>query len=177
VRIGTQVQEVLRSGPRGHDRCLVSGPTASGRRHPRREAPAALQLRVQLEGAFPPVWRRVEVASDLGLDDLPAVLQVLFHWEDYHLYRFTTGPERDPGAVFECTADLAEAYDDPSLPTWDVRVDELLAAPGSGDTRPPYIVRGRRRRPVMKGDGEGAWDPAAAVLRPDLWVPHGCHNS
>jgi hypothetical protein len=104
---------------------------APGRRHPRRETAATLQLRVQLEGAFPPVWRRVEVASDLGLDDLHDVLQVVFGWEDYHLHRFTTGPELEPGAVFACTADLAEAFDDdPAVPTWDVRVDELLAAPG-----------------------------------------------
>jgi hypothetical protein len=77
---------------------------------------------VQLEGAFPPVWRRVEAASDLGLDDLHDVLQVVFGWEDYHLHRFTTGPERDPGEAFACTADLAEAFDDdPAVPTWDVR--------------------------------------------------------
>ncbi|MBS3939849.1 MAG: plasmid pRiA4b ORF-3 family protein [Actinobacteria bacterium] len=90
-----------------------------------------LGLRVQLDGAFPPVWRRIEVASDLGLDDLHDVLQVLFGWQDYHLHRFATGPQDDPGAVFACTADLAEAWeDDPSRPTWDVRVDELLAAAG-----------------------------------------------
>jgi hypothetical protein len=109
----------------------VSAPTGPGRRHPRREAPATLQLRVQLEGAFPPVWRRIEVASDLGLDDLHAVLQVVFGWQDYHLYRFASGPQDDPGAAFACTADLAEAYDDePAAPTWDVRIDELLAVPG-----------------------------------------------
>jgi hypothetical protein len=105
---------------------------APGRRHPRRETAATLQVRVQLEGAFPPVWRRVELASDLGLGDLHDMLQVLLGWEDYHLHRFTTGPELEPGAVFACTADLAEAFDDedPSMPTWDVRVDELLAEPG-----------------------------------------------
>jgi hypothetical protein len=86
---------------------------------------------VQLEGAFPPVWRRIEVASDLGLDDLHEVLQVVFGWEDYHLHRFATGPERHPGVAFACTADLAEAFDDdPAVPTWDVRVDELLAEVG-----------------------------------------------
>jgi hypothetical protein len=109
----------------------MSGPMAPGRRHPRRESPATLRLHIQLEGAFPPVWRRVEVASDLGLADLHEVLQVVFGWEDYHLHRFTTGPQEDPGAAFACTADLAEAFDDdPSLPTWDVRVDELLAEVG-----------------------------------------------
>jgi len=102
-----------------------------GRRHPRRGTPATLRLRVQLDGAFPPVWRRVEVASTLGLEDLHDVLQVVFGWEDYHLHRFTTGPELDPGTAFACTADLAQGFDDDtSLPTWDVRVDELLAEPG-----------------------------------------------
>jgi hypothetical protein len=104
---------------------------APGRRYPRRETAVTLRLHVQLEGAFPPVWRRIEVASDLGLDDLHAVLQVVFGWEDYHLFRFTTGPESEPGTAFACTADLAEAFDDdPAVPTWDVRIDELLAEPG-----------------------------------------------
>jgi hypothetical protein len=102
-----------------------------GRRHPRRQTPLTLRLHVQLEGAFPPVWRRIEVASDLGLDDLHGVLQVVFGWGDYHLYRFTTGPQFEPGAAFACTADLAQGFDDdPAAPTWDVRVDELLVEPG-----------------------------------------------
>jgi hypothetical protein len=109
----------------------MSQSKATGRRHPRRQSPATLRLHVQLDGAFPPVWRRIEVASDLGLDDLHDVLQAGFGWEDYHLYRFTTGPELDPGDGFACTADLRESFvDDPTMPTWDVRVDELLAEVG-----------------------------------------------
>ena len=109
----------------------MNAATNEGRRHPRRETAATLRLYATLEGAFPPVWRRIEVASDLGLDDLHGVLQVVFGWEDYHLYRFTTGPQDDPGTAFACTADLAEGFgDDPAVPTWDVRVDELLAEPG-----------------------------------------------
>ncbi len=109
----------------------MTAQVGQGRRHPRREVPATLRLYVQLEGSFPPMWRRVEVASDLGLDDLHDVLQVVFGWQDYHLYRFTTGPEEDAGAAFACTADLAEGYDDErAVPTWDVRIDELLAEPG-----------------------------------------------
>jgi hypothetical protein len=109
----------------------MNQPMGTGRRHPRRETPATLRLHVQLDGAFPPVWRRIEVASDLGLDDLHDVLQAGFGWEDYHLYRFTTGPEGDPGDAFACSADLRESWvDDPTLPTWDVRVDELLAEGG-----------------------------------------------
>jgi len=104
-----------------------------GRRHPRRPTPGTLRLHVGLQDAFPPVWRRIEVASDLGLVDLHDVLQVAFGWQDYHLHRFTTGPWGDPGMAFVCTADLVQAQewdDDNSPPTWDVRVDELLAVPG-----------------------------------------------
>lgn len=106
-------------------------PADTGRRHLRRDTPVTLRLHVQLREAFPPVWRRIEVASDLGLDDLHDVLQVCLGWQDYHLYRFTTRPEHDPGVAFACAADLAEAFEgDEDLPTWDVRVDELLAEPG-----------------------------------------------
>jgi hypothetical protein len=103
----------------------------AGRRYPRRAAPATFRLHVRLEGTFPPVWRRVDVASDLRLDDLHDVWQVTFGWRDYHLYRFTTGPEMDPGVAFVCAADLAEAWEgEDDLPTWDVQVDELSAVVG-----------------------------------------------
>lgn len=109
----------------------MTPPGDTGRRHPRRDTPRTLRLHVQLREAFPPVWRRLEVASDLGLDDLHDVLQVAFGWQDYHLYRFTTGPEHDPGVAFACAADLAEAFEgDEDLPTWDVRIDELLTEAG-----------------------------------------------
>ena len=55
----------------------MNGAMGDGRRHPRREVPATLRLHVQLAGAFPPVWRRIELASDVGLDDLHDVLQVV----------------------------------------------------------------------------------------------------
>ena len=109
----------------------MTPPPDTGRRHPRRDTPATLRVHVQLLEAFPPVWRRLEVATDLGLDDLHNVLQAAFGWQDYHLYRFATGPEHDPGVAFACAVDLAEAFEgDEDLPTWDVRIDELLTEAG-----------------------------------------------
>jgi hypothetical protein len=102
-----------------------------GRRHPRRDEPATLRLHVALEETFPPVWRRLEVASDLGLDDLHDVLQVAYGWEDRHLYRFTTGPQLRPGDAFVSPDDLRESEpDDEGAPAWQVRIDELLGVPG-----------------------------------------------
>ena len=111
-----------------HDHDAVS----DGRRHQRLAEPATLRLHVRLDEVFPPVWRRIEVASDLGLDDLHEVLQVVFDWEDAHLHRFTTGPQLDPGQAFVAGFDLLETWDDEDggTPEWQVRLDELLAAPG-----------------------------------------------
>ena len=158
------------------------------RRHPRRETPATLRLHVQLDGAFPPVWRRLEVACDLGLDDLHDVLQVAFGWDDAHLYRFTLGPEDDPGAAFACTADLAQGFDDDaSLPTWDVRVDELLAEPGErlheqydyGDNwwltiEVEDVVVGRvppGRARVIEGAGAGPGEDCGGIHGYQMIVP------
>lgn len=106
-------------------------PAGPGRCHPRRATPATLQLHVALVGAFPPVWRRIEVASDLGLDELHEVLQVVYGWEDRHLYRISTGPEHDPGTTFVGPKQLGEVdEEDATLPSVDVRVDELLAEVG-----------------------------------------------
>ena len=105
---------------------------SDGRRQQRLAEPVTLRLHVRLDEVFPPVWRRIEVASDLGLDDLHEVLQVVFDWEDAHLHRFTTGPQLDPGQAFVAGFDLLEVWDDeePGTPEWEVRVDELLTAPG-----------------------------------------------
>jgi hypothetical protein len=65
---------------------LPTGASASGE---------TWRLRVELEGAQPPIWREVLVDSGLTLAGLHAVIQRLFGWEDYHLHEFSsTGPGR-----------------------------------------------------------------------------------
>lgn len=39
----------------------------------------------------PPVWRRLELRGEMRLDEVHAVLQAAFGWEDYHLHRFSPG--------------------------------------------------------------------------------------
>jgi hypothetical protein len=48
-------------------------------------------ITVTLEGVEPPIWRRVEVASDLSLRDLSDVVQGAMGWAGYHLYGFEIG--------------------------------------------------------------------------------------
>lgn len=52
-------------------------------------APTSIhRLHVSLDEIEPPIWRRVEVPSDLSLHGLHRVLQDTMGWADYHLYLF-----------------------------------------------------------------------------------------
>lgn len=48
-------------------------------------------LRVSAVLAYtdPPIWRRLELASDLRLDEVHWVLQAAFEWEGGHLHQFS----------------------------------------------------------------------------------------
>jgi hypothetical protein len=45
-------------------------------------------LKIGLEGAAPPLWRRIQVPSAASLGFLHNVIQEAFGWEGYHLHRF-----------------------------------------------------------------------------------------
>lgn len=51
------------------------------------------QIKVTLKGIKPPIWRRIEVTSDITLHKLHRILQVVMGWDDYHLHQFTIGWE------------------------------------------------------------------------------------
>jgi len=49
------------------------------------------ELRVQLKGVDPPVWRMLQVRRDTTLHHLHEVLQVAMGWTNSHLYLFHVG--------------------------------------------------------------------------------------
>jgi hypothetical protein len=49
-----------------------------------------LQLRVDLRGSKPPIWRRLQVPGDIALRELHTLLQVAFDWHSTHMYAFDT---------------------------------------------------------------------------------------
>ncbi len=49
-----------------------------------------LQLRVDLRGSTPPIWRRLQVPGDIALRELHTLLQVAFDWHSTHMYAFDT---------------------------------------------------------------------------------------
>jgi hypothetical protein len=110
---------------------LAPTPPRASRRRPPRPETVVYRVRVDLEHASPPIWRRLHVRSDVTLDALHQVLQAAFGWTDSHLHRFALG-----GSVFDLNAELflcpwdVEEGDDDGVPAKDVRLDETLTVPG-----------------------------------------------
>lgn len=46
------------------------------------------QLKIALEGARPPIWRRVLVESSRSLSDLHWIIQITMGWDNSHLHHF-----------------------------------------------------------------------------------------
>lgn len=49
------------------------------------------QLKITLQGASPPIWRRVLVPNTIRMDALHTVIQIAMGWSDSHLHSFTKG--------------------------------------------------------------------------------------
>lgn len=51
------------------------------------------QLRIDLEGAKPPLWRRVLVEDSIKLSTFHVVIQIAMGWTDSHLHQFIANNE------------------------------------------------------------------------------------
>lgn len=76
------------------------------------------QIKVTLNRAKPPIWRRLVISSDMDLEELHDVLQIAMGWTDSHLHEFIAGTARygvsDP------------EFGDGTIPEQDVCVGALL---------------------------------------------------
>jgi hypothetical protein len=88
---------LLMNGP-AEDFSIPDEVHVGGRRVRRQELPGLEEsaattihtVKASLHGAKPPVWRRLELPSDLTLDVLHDVMQAAFAWHGYHLHQFET---------------------------------------------------------------------------------------
>ena len=93
----------------------------------RKPSEATYQLKIQIDGITPPVWRRVLVPAEIGLDELHDVIQRLFACEDRHLHEFRLG-DFDTGIRYAPEDSEAEHWGEPPLDEWGVPLNTLLAA-------------------------------------------------
>ncbi|MEP6528276.1 MAG: plasmid pRiA4b ORF-3 family protein [Nocardioidaceae bacterium] len=112
-------------------------PRPAGRpdlRRPRLTELAIYRIRVDLDHAQPPIWRRLDLRSDLPLDVVHQVLQVAFDWTDSHLHRFSLGghPFDGHSQLFLCPYDFEEGEfeDEGGIAATDEWPDETLQEAG-----------------------------------------------
>ena len=86
--------------------------------------PASIhQLKVTLQGIKPPIWRRMQVASESSLFALHHMLQAVMGWEGYHLYQFRVGQTH--------YGDPDPAYGPEMRNAKTVKLSRLAPAPGA----------------------------------------------
>ncbi|MGH8892672.1 MAG: plasmid pRiA4b ORF-3 family protein [Actinomycetes bacterium] len=132
---GDNPDDVQRLTSVGSDRALAARRddlAPPERRRPRRSDLVTYRVRVDLTGAKPPIWRRLELTSEMGLDELHQVIQSVFGWADSHLHMFALGTSVwDKRAQrFLCPFDVDEGEDEHGIPEQDVRLDEVLVEVG-----------------------------------------------
>jgi hypothetical protein len=176
-------------------------------RRPRLTELQRFVVRVDLRQAKPPIWRRLEVRSDLTLDVVHRVLQAAFGWTDSHLWRFSLGgdPFSSSSQAFLCPWDVEEGEfeDEGSLPAAAIRLDEAVQIPGellsyaydygdnweltlrlenvlpaTADTPSAVAVDGRRAAPPEDCGGRRTADELAEVIEePSLFDLGGVNEA
>lgn len=139
-------------------------------RRKKSDGPAPVyRLRVDLRGAKPPIWRRLEVPGDTTLTELHRLLQIAFGWDDYHMHCFETDfgtfgvADPELGHRPETTATLEQVLAEKSKMTytydfgdsWDHIITAESLTPPAEDVAYPRCTGGRRAAPPE--DCGGIW--------------------
>jgi hypothetical protein len=137
--------------------------------------PASIhQLKVTLAGIRPPIWRRIQVPSDITLARLHHIIQASMGWMGGHLHQFDVGGVvyGDPSlndddlddVVNERTARLARVAPAPKDrlrylydfgDSWDHNIAVEAVLPPEPGRRYPVCLTGKRACPPE--DCGGAW--------------------
>jgi hypothetical protein len=156
--------------------------------------PTVHQLKITLQGAKPPLWRRILVPSDATLEFVHGIIQAAFGWEGFHLHRFEDsrgqqwgdlsrgggyfggGYSGEEDAVLgkvaraEGTA-LTYVYDFGD--DWHHRIEVEKILPADPAVSYPICTGGRRAAPPAEDIG-GAWglnEIVSLVAHPEEEVP------
>ena len=70
---------------------------------------AGFRVRLDLHGAKPPIWRRLELPGNLTLPQVHDMIQAAMGWTNSHLHRFRTGRDhRSPHFLIDFDVDEGE---------------------------------------------------------------------
>ncbi len=91
--------------------------------------PRVLTVRVDIDGAKPPIWRRLDIRGELNLGAVHDVMQAAFGWMDGHLHRFG-GPGVGAWEMPYFITEYDEDEDDEGTFEEEARLDQVLRKPG-----------------------------------------------
>ena len=149
---------------------VKSSPKLPAKRKAKDGQAPVLQLRVDLRGSKPPIWRRLQVPGDIVLRELHALLQVAFDWHSTHMYAFDTAygrfgiPDPELGLRSDTKVTLEQVAAGPGTKltyTYDFGDDweHVIAVEGTVPREDasiyPRCVGGRRKAPPE--DCGGIW--------------------
>ena len=141
------------------------------------------QFRIAIEGAEPPVWRKVEVPDRITFHQLHLVLQRCFQWKDYHLYKFELpgvgdvmrlheGVVTEDDTAFDAREQLIDPYMEPGLrfryvydfgDNWEHVVD-LEGVDPLGEARAPVVTAFSGESMIEDCGGPGGYDRVMRAL-------------
>jgi hypothetical protein len=145
------------------------------------------RLKVTLRGSKPPIWRRLEVASDTSLTRLHVILQEAFGWHNQHMWGFETPaasygvPDRELGhrdAARTTLKRIAPRVGDPLAYVYDFGDywDHIIAVEDVSEAEPgvayPRCIGGRRAAPPEDCSGIGGYAELLTVLADPAHVEH-----
>lgn len=136
------------------------------------------RLRVDLRGARPPIWRRVEVPGNATLAESHRILQIAFAWDDYHMHCFETDfgtfgvSDAELGHRPERSATLEQVLSEGGRMTytydfgdsWDHAIAVESITPPTEGTVYPRCTGGRRAAPPEDSGGIWGYEALCEIL-------------
>lgn len=92
-------------------------------------APFGLLVRLDLHDADPPIYRCLELPSDMTLLRLHYVIQAAMGWANYHCHKFRSTYNHRTARCFSTGTEMDDDDDDETF-EGDVRLDQLLTKVG-----------------------------------------------
>jgi len=158
------------------------------REPPMKSSPNIYQLKITLRDTRPPIWRRLQVRSDVTLFKFHGILQSVMGWMDGHLHQFVAKnrvygtvdlelPERENEKKVLLSQVLRKpkdslVYEYDFGDGWEhaVVLEQVLeAAPGG---KYPYVVTGKRACPPEDCGGTGGYGHLLEVLADPKHAEH-----
>ncbi len=179
----TTVNDIVKRHRQSHPNVQIKQLTMAPRKQ---STPQSIyQLKITLKDVRPPIWRRVQVASDRTLEKLHQIIQEAMGWTNSHLHSFLIGgveygqpmPEYDFDVKNEQRVKLSQVvtgekfkflytYDMGDSWEHEVLVEKVL--PADPQVRYPICLTGKRACPPE--DCGGVWGYAEfleAIRSPD----------